>query len=658
MNTQIRDPFTYLKNIVADTVHSCIRELDVNAAKICSKDLVRTFIEIPPREEFGDLALPIPRIYKICKLSDGRLIDCIIRRLSSLDLIKSCEKVSAYINMRVNEIAYGKLVSSLLRLLRDDYGFVRVSKPLRIVVEFVSANPIHPLHIGSGRNAALGNFIANILEAVGHIVERRYYIDDLGLQVAHLAYGYKLLGKPKPPKNMKVDHFLGIIYAATSILVEIKDLKEKAERAKAEGNYEEYSKIMAEISRLIADLQSLRDKGDYVSKLIDKLIDEVMKRDNPKTEINELMRKYELGDEDTSNLVKEVTSLVMEGIKETLKLIEVKMDVWDWESDLIREGLVKKVLDQASRSPYFTIHKGAPALDFKELLKSNEIKDKLRIPRGLEIPPLILARSDGTTLYTTRDIAYTIKKFREFNADKVINVIAIEQTLAQAQLRLALYALGFKREAENLIHYAYEMVNLPGISMSSRRGRYVTIDDLIHNLKLRVLNLMKKRGSNVSEEVALKIARSAFKYMMLSTSPNKTITFDVEKALDINRNSAPYIQYTYARARSILNKYGKPIDWDNIDYSSLSIGLRRKLLMLIGKFPSVITYVANELHPEDLITYLNEVADTFNSWYDSESVLGEKNPKVRNAKLMLTYGVMIILKNSMKILGLDVLPRI
>ena len=658
MNPSIQDPFNHVKDLVANAIYECIKKVNINAAKTCGRDLIKSFLEIPPRDEFGDLALPTPRVRKVCKLVNMKFTDCVVERVSSISFIKSCEKVGAYINMRIDEVVYGKLIASLLRSIGDNYGFVKVEKPLRIVVEFVSANPIHPLHVGSGRNAALGNFIANILEAVGHTVERRYYIDDVGLQVAHLAYGYKLLGRPKPPKDMKIDHFLGLIYSATSILLEIRELKEKAERVKAEGNYEEYSKIMAEISRLIADLQSLRSRGDYVSKLIDKLIDEVMKRKDPKAEVNEIMRRYELGDEEVSKLVREVTSLVMEGIKETLKLIRVRIDAWDWESDLIREGLVKKILDQAVRSPYFTTHKGVPALNFEELVRNDTIRDKLRIPKGLEVPPLILARSDGTTLYTTRDIAYTIKKFREFNADKVINVIAIEQTLAQAQLRLALYALGFKKEAENLVHYAYEMVNLPGASMSSRRGRYVAIDDLIHNLKLRVISLMRKRGSEVSEEVALRIARSAFKYMMLATSPSKVITFDVEKALDINRNSAPYIQYTYARARSILNKYGKPIDWNNIDYNSLSIGLRRKLLMLIGRFPSVMEYIANELHPEDLITYLNEVADTFNSWYDSESVLGEKDPAVRNAKLMLTYGVMTVLGNGMRVLGLDVLPRV
>ncbi len=615
------------------------------------------YFEEPPRDEFGDIALPIPRLKSI-GVNIKELIKAskdLIKDVKSLSIVKECKLVGPYLNVFINEVEYAKILTNELRLMKDEYGLVKTSSPQRVVVEFISANPIHPLHIGSGRNAALGDFIARILEVTGNKVERRYYINDLGLQVAYLTYGYRLLGRPNPPKNMKMDHFLGLIYAATTTIVDIKSMKEEAERLKESGRVEEYSELMNQINALVADLERIREK---VPNVVDELISKISSDPNPKESVNEIMRKYEAGDEEITSLVREVVSKVMQGIRETLEQLGIEINVWDWESDLIRSGLVKEILDKAKASPYVTIHKGALALDFTPVLEDPSIRELLRIPKSMEIPPLILVRSDGTTLYTTRDIAYTIKKFKEFKADKVINVIAIEQTLPQAQLRLALYVLGYVKEAINTIHYSYEMVNLPGMSMSSRRGRYVTIDELLNNLKESTRALMMERGVDADEELLTKVARSAFKYMMLATSPNKVVVFDTNKALDISSNSAPYLQYTYARANGVLTKYGKDIAWDRISFNAFSEGLRRKLLMQIGKFPNVIKYVSTYLHPEDLIAYLNKVADTFNSWYDREPIIKEPNEGVRNAKLMLTYGVKVVMGNGLKVLGIDVLERI
>ncbi len=623
---------------------------------ICEENIIK-FLEEPPRPEFGDIALPLPRLRSLgIEVRDViRHGNLLISRLKKLSIINECKVVGAYLNIFLNEEEYAKQFITALKVNGEAYGFIKVSNPKRIVVEFISANPIHPLHIGSGRNAALGEFISRVLEAVGHKVERRYYVNDLGLQVAYLAYGYNLLGKPSPPNDMKVDHFLGLIYAATTTLIDLRKLKEEAEKAKELGNLDEYSRIMNEIDKLVVDIKRIRDK---IPGYVDELINKINKERDPQSAVSEIMRKYELGDEEVSSLVRDVVNKVLKGIKETLRVMDVKIDVWDWESDLVRSSLVSMILDKARKSPYATFHKGAIALDFNELLSHDEIRELLNIPKAMEVPPLILMRSDGTTLYTTRDIAYTIKKFREFKADKVINVIAIEQTLPQAQLRLALYALGYTREAVNTIHYSYEMVNLPGKSMSGRRGRYVTIDELISNLRESTRRLMLERGVEADEEVLTKIARSAFKYMMLATSPNKVVVFDVSKALDISKNSAPYLQYTYARANGVLSKYGKDIEWHKISYKAFKEGLRRRLLIQLSKFPNIVSYVATYLHPEDLVSYLNKVADIFNSWYDQEPIIKEPVEGIRNAKLALTYGVKVVIGNGLRILGLDILERI
>ncbi len=645
----IRDPYGCLLGELASLIASHIgRLLGTNVAK----ENVAKFFEEPPLRKFGDLAIPLPRISRQLNVEFKVLRNELPRALSKSPWIEKVSVVGPYLNMFVDMRTYSELVFNSLRALGDYYGAVRLGSRRRIVVEYVSANPIHPLHIGSGRNAVLGEFISRILEFTGNRVERRYYVDDVGLQVAYLAYGYLLLGRPDPPEGFRPDVYYGLIYAATSMIVELVELRRRLEALREAGGGEGYAEILRRVDELMADLSRVRE---VIPREVDLLIERVGSDPSPKHSVAQLVRDYEFGKREAS-VVREVAEKVVEGIKETLRRLDISMDRWDWESDLIREGLVAEILERARRSPYYTTYKGVPALDFRSLLKDEGIRRRLRIPEGLEIPPLILMRADGTTLYTTRDIAYTLKKFQEWRADKVYNVIATEQTLPQAQLRLALYALGYVREAENTIHYSYEMVNLVGTSMSGRRGRYVTVDEVIDRLKHGVLEIMRGRGG-VREDVAEKMARSAFKFMMLSISPNKVLTFDPAKALDLKRASGPYIQYTYARARAVLRK-GGGVPWDSIDFSGCREGIRKELTWLIGKFPNVIRGVSESLRPEDLSTFIIKVADLFNRWYDSEPIAKEADKGFRALKLAITYGVLKTLATGMKLLGLDILERV
>ena len=645
------DPYSKLiEDIVTHIVESVSESCK---CALAAQDVIEV-IEEPPRREFGDIAVPVPRLLRKCRVDFKELISCVKEGAERSRYAREVKVVGPYVNIFVDMRKYGRDVISVLRREGESYGFSK--RPCkRIVVEYVSANPVHPLHIGSGRNAALGEFIARVLELSGNKVERRYYINDLGLQVAYLAYGYMLLNRPSPPGNMKIDHFMGLIYAATATLVDIVALKKEIEKAKDSGDTEKYRELSDKLSELLGDLERIRSK---LPEYIDKLIDRIKERKDPLTEVYDIMRKYENGDPEVSELVREAVEKVMAGIRATLDDLGITMDRWDWESDLVRENLVSEILDKALKSQHLTMKKGVPALDFSELLRNEELKTRLKIPKFTDIPPLVLVRSDGTTLYTTRDIAYTIKKFKEFNADSVINVIAAEQTLPQAQLRLALYVLGYRKEAENLVHYAYEMVTLPRTSMSGRRGRYVTVDEILDELKAIAKKLMIERGVEPKDDVLLKIARSAFKYIMLSASPSKPIVFDASKAMDIKANSAPYLMYTYARANSVLMKCNYMIDWDGIDYEGCEEDLKRELIWLVGKFPYVMSYIVRYLRPEDLASYLNKVADVFNSWYDKERILDDSSEGMRNLKLALTYGVRAVMRNGLMALGLDVLDRI
>jgi len=555
----------------------------------------------------------------------------------------------------VNRVWYGERLLHHLRKTGDSYGVIRDLEGSRFVIDYVSLNPVHPLHIGSGRNAALGEFVARALEARGGKVSRRYYVNDLGLQVAYMVYGYRAARNVKPPEGMKIDHYMGIVYAASATAIELEQIRRELEKAKQEGG-ERYRELLRKADELVAAIAELRRKAP---ETVDAIVDAVRKESDPEAAVRKILADLEfMRDEELAIIAREAVDNVLAGVKETLERLGIRMDAYDWESDLVREGLVAEVMEKARRSPYFMIYKGVPALDVRRLAEDRELRKRLRIPEGLEIPPLILTRSDGTTLYTTRDIAYTLKKFRVFGADQVFNVIAVEQTLPQAQVRLALYAIGHRREAENLIHYAYEMVTLPGGGMKGRRGRYVTVDQVLDTLEAHVRSELGETGREIDEDVVKAVARSAFKYMMLSVSPLKPLVFDYYKALDIRSNSAPYIMYTYARTRGIFRNLGRDIpNWEKAKPKNLE-GELWGLVYLLGKAPQDISKAVRELRPEDLITTINEIANLFNSWYSKEPIIREPDEEYREFKIAITWAVSKVLENAMRILGLDALEKI
>lgn len=624
----------------------------------CNADLTELPIEIPPRPEFGDIAVVAARLMRACRgvvKSPRELAIKLGNALKGVEGVGKVEVKGIYVNIFIDREWYGRRLLEHLKKSGDSYGVIRDLEGARFVIDYVSLNPVHPLHIGSGRNAALGEFVARALEARGAEVSRRYYVNDLGLQVAYMVYGYRAARKVRPPEGMKIDHYMGVVYAAAATAVELEQVRKQLEEARQEGG-ERYRELLRKADELVAAIAELRRKAP---EAVDAIIEAVKKEDDPEAAVRKVLADLEfMRDEELAAIAREAVENVLVGVRETLERLGISMDAYDWESDLVKEGLVAEVLEKARRSPYYMIYRGVPALDVRKLAEDRELRKRLRIPEGLEIPPLILVRSDGTTLYTTKDIAYTLKKFRIFNADQVINVIAVEQTLPQAQVRLALYAIGHVREAENLIHYAYEMVTLPGGGMKGRRGRYVTVDQVLDTLEAHVRAELGETGREVDEEVVKAVARSAFKYMMLSVSPLKPLIFDYHKALDIRSNSAPYIMYTYARTRGIFRNLGRDEpEWEKAEPKNLEDELWR-LVYLLGKAPLDMSKALRELRPEDLITAINEIANLFNSWYSKEPIIREPDKHYREFKIAITWAVSKVLENAMDVLGLDILEKI
>ncbi len=658
-----RDPFGKL---VGDIAGIIVDEMKKSGVEISEKEVMLQIAE-PPSPSLGDLGVMVARFAKKAGANVRNFAEKVQEQLKNIEGVSDTKIIGGYVNVFYSPEYLAHLVIDSLKEY-PDYGSVPVEKPLRYIVEHTSANPIHPLHIGHARNSFLGDTLANLLRNRGHIVQTRFYVDDTGRQVAVLAFGYKLLGKPEPPPGVKPDEWVGRIYALTNLLMELKVIRDKLKeietKYKAEGSLDEktmdeYRELVRKQDEIAADLGRLWEKD---KELFDKLSEAIMKFEGDfDEEIKKIMFAYEKGEEWAKELVRKVVDLALRGIRETLDRVEVRFDKWDYESELVWSGLVDEVIKKAKSSPYFTLHKGAEALDVGKLAADKSVREKLSIAIGGEIPPLILRRSDGTTLYTTKDIAYTIYKFKDFNADKVINVIGAEQRLPQAQIKLALYAIGHVKEAENLITYIYEMVILPGMKMSSRRYRIITLDWILDELYHRAKEEVDKRRSDLSEDerrkIAWWVARAAIKFYMAGTDPLKPLTFVFEKALSMKENSAPYLMYTYARANSVLEKAGG-VDWDNIDYSKLGNGTRKRLVWLLGKYPWITSKAADDLSPELLASYLLTLADEFNRWYGEERIIDEGDKGLMNLKLAITYGVRHVIGHGLRLFGIKPLPHI
>jgi arginyl-tRNA synthetase len=351
--------------------------------------------------------------------------------------------------------------------------------------------------------------------------------------------------------------------------------------------------------------------------------------------------------------VRTVAELSLQGIRKTLDQMQVAFDDWDWESDLVWSGEVGDSMKKLASTQFAVVDGLSLSLNVDKIAQLHGLDKALGFSEGYEVPPLTLVRSDGTTLYVARDIAYSLRKFR--NADVVINVIGSEQKLAQLQLKLALYALGEKQVAENLIHYAYGIVELPGVKMSKRRARYISFDEIIsqattqaqEKISTREESLFKKERERISRIVGL----AAVKYAMLATSSTKTITFTWDRVLSLERNSAPFINYAYTRTGGILTKAGRL--QDEPDYGALTNPLERLLILEIGKFPAVFAESTENLRPEEVAGYANMIAEKFHEYYEKVNVIRSENPRLRSARLMLVRALRVVLANSMKVLGIE-----
>jgi arginyl-tRNA synthetase len=610
----------------------------------------------PPTSDFGDLASSLCfELAKKAKRSPKVLAEQIVENIGvpNGSLLGKVEAAGGYINFYAEYTVFSELTLESVRALGPAYGYVKTKAPEKIIVEHTSVNPAGPIHVGTARNSMLGDALYRLLRARGHEVNTDFYVDDVGRQIAVLVYGFQLVSHLQ--RNEKIDHWLGLVYSITSCIIEIEKLKRILHTSRdADASEEETMKIQMELDdwTSAAGQLSERDEG-----LFYELLEKIQQDENPELSIARIMRAYEGKEVATCRLVRQVVNLCLSGFKKTYDRMHIKWDSWDWESDLVWNGAVAEVVKQLKVTPYCHIIDGALTFNTERAAQDLHVKALLGIPPEHEVPSLVLNRSDGTTLYSTRDIAYSLWKLNR--ADLVINVIGKEQALAQTQISIALSVLTSPKTALKMMHYAYELVQLPGYRMSKRRGRYVTLDELLDEAEKRALSEVEKRSPHLSgsdkRDISKVVGGGAVKYALVSIVPTKQVIFSWDRILNFETNSAPFIQYAYARASNILKK--TEATTQTIDYSQLQQPAEHELVRKIALFPEVFIDASEKITLNSLAEFANDLSASFNSFYASIPVLKAESPEQRDARLALVDAVKTTIQNAMSLLGIDVLER-
>jgi arginyl-tRNA synthetase len=474
-----------------------------------------------------------------------------------------------YLNFVFGE---GYLRDSIREAVKPGYGTLPAREG-RVVIEHTSANPNGPLHVGHIRNTIIGDCLTRAFRKAGYRVETHYYVNDMGRQIAIVAWAVDRYGDGDPGE--KGDDRIARAYIAAN--------------------------------------RDLEGKPEAVS------------------EIDRLMQKVEAGYPEVTKKFRTAVTTCLDGIKKTLLDLGVSHDRFIWESDFVRNGDVGRVLSRIRRLEEYredeTIWLDLSAQGFKK--------------------PYILRRSDGTTVYAARDIAYHIWKARNFS--RIIDVLGADHKLIGAQLVTTLGILG--ETTPTIVHF--EFVSLPEGSMSTRQGKFVSADALMAEVAARAYDEVTNRRTELGEEPRRAIARAvsiaAIRYDMVKISPEKSMVFDWKEALDFERQSGPYIQYAHARACSILEKAG-PFAHAYEFGDPQEIALAKA----IARFPAVVERVTVELRPHLLAAYAHELANLFNTFYQHLPVLKSEG-RTRESRLTLVSATENTLKEALLTLGIDAL---
>ena len=499
--------------------------------------------------------------------------------------------------------------TSMLRHIEEtpDYGFKKADadSPL-VMVEYSSPNTNKPLHLGHIRNNLLGYSLAQILKACGNRVVKTNIVNDRGIHICKSMLAWRKWGEGATPESTgkKGDHLIGDFYVL----------------------FDKHYK---------AELKELMDKG---------MTQEEAEKASPlMLEAREMLRRWEQKDPEIRSLWEMMNNWVYAGFDETYKRLGVDFDKIYYESNTYLEGK-DKVLEGLEKGIMYRKDDGSVWADLTDA--------------GLDHK--LLLRSDGTSVYMTQDIGTAKLRYQDYPIDKMIYVVGNEQNYHFQVLSLLLDRLGFKW-GKDLVHFSYGMVELPEGKMKSREGTVVDADDLMDEMIQGAREVSAERGKGdftpeEADEIARIVGMGALKYFLLKVDPRKNMTFNPKESIDFNGNTGPFIQYTYARIRSVLRKAAEAgytaTGYDMVEPNEKEISLIQHL----ADFPATVAE-AGRIYSPALIAYVYDLVKEYNQFYHDYTILNEPDAAVRALRLALSQCVAGVVRSGMSLLGIEVPER-
>ena len=539
-------------------------------------------------------------------------------------LARNCEAVAdfnvvkGFLNITIASKAWLSLLNDIDKAPRFGEKTANDDSPL-VMIEYSSPNTNKPLHLGHVRNNLLGWSLAQIMEANGNKVVKTNIVNDRGIHICKSMLAWLKWGNGETPESSgkKGDHLVGDYYVKFDAHYRA-EVEELTNKYVADG----------------MDTDSAKEKAKAEAPLI--------------KEAHDMLVKWEHGDPEVRALWEKMNAWVYAGFDETYHTLGVGFDKIYYESDTYLEGK-KKVEEGLSKGLFFRKDDNSVWADL-----ANEGLDQK-----------LLLRSDGTSVYMTQDIGTADMRFRDFPIDKMIYVVGNEQNYHFQVLSILLDRLGFKWGKE-LVHFSYGMVELPNGKMKSREGTVVDADDLVETMVANARQLSEDKVNklqDISDEEKAEIARivglGALKYFILKVDARKNMLFNPEESIDFNGNTGPFIQYTYARIRSILRK-AEASGIDIPESVSLSAHINEKEIELIQKmndYGAAVEQAGKDYSPSGIANYCYELTKQFNQFYHDYSILNADNADEKSTRLVIARNVAKVIKNGMRLLGIEVPER-
>lgn len=557
------------------------------------------------RKEFeGNLTIVVFPFLKVSRKSPESTASEIGERLVKNEpAVKSFNVVKGFLNITINPEYWVNILKTIAG--NENFGITAADKDSELVmVEYSSPNTNKPLHLGHVRNNLLGYSLSKILEANGKKVVKTNIVNDRGIHICKSMLAWKKWGNGATPKSSgkKGDHLIGDFYV-------------------------EFDKhFKKEIEELISKGMT-KEEAESSSPLM--------------LEAREMLRKWEAGDPEVRKLWETMNNWVYEGFNETYGRLGVNFDKIYYESDTYLEGK-DLVLDGIEKGIMYRKEDGSVWAD----LTQDGLDHKL------------LLRSDGTSVYMTQDIGTAKLRYQDFPIDKMIYVVGNEQNYHFQVLALILDKLGFKW-GKDLTHFSYGMVELPEGKMKSREGTVVDADDLIDKMISDAKEASAERFVDMTEEEASEIARmvglGALKYFLLKVDPKKNMLFNPKESIDFNGNTGPFLQYTYARIRSVVRKSG--INNPEVEAGVLPNEKESALIQKIADFPNIVKEAGKNYSPALIANYCYDLAKEYNQFYHDYPILKEENTQVKYLRLLISEVVGRTLKTAASLLGMEMPER-